>query len=150
MSPDWGTAGATAMIGAGLLVFGQVLQRWVVDPLLAVRAVVGEVDFALTYYARTYMNPGPYEGRPREQIVRDCSDELRRLGARLSASSRAAPGWWVRWLPFGVPARRRVGEAVDAMIGLSNRVSDGDAERSAQNRDDARELRAKISRALGL
>jgi hypothetical protein len=138
------------MIAAGLLVFGQILQRWVVDPLLAVREVVGEVDFALTYYARLYMDPGPYEGRPKEQSVRDCSDELRRLAARLSALSRAAPGWWVRWLPLGVPARRRVNEAVDSMIGMSNCVSDNDKERAQQNREDNRKARNTICRCLGL
>ncbi|MCJ7821842.1 MAG: hypothetical protein MUQ26_01955, partial [Armatimonadetes bacterium] len=147
MSADWNTATATVLTGIAILVVGQVLQRWVADPLLAVRAVIGKVDFAVTYHARIYMNPGPYEGRPNEQAVRDCSDEFRRLGARLSALSRAAPGW-LRWLPLGVPKCRCVDEAVDAMRGLSNCVLDGDPERAAQNRKDAGELRATICRCL--
>ena len=149
MPIDWGTAAATVITGTLILAIGQVVQRWMAEPMLAVRAAIGGVDFAVTYHANVYMNPGPWEDRPRREAVLNCSDEFRRLAAQLSASSRAAPGW-LRWLPLGVPSRRRVDEAVGAMIGMSYLVVDGDPGRVDQNRKDARECRTTIARCLRL
>jgi len=61
MPIDWGTAAATVITGTLILAIGQVVQRWMAEPMLAVRAAIGGVDFAVTYHANVYMNPGPWE-----------------------------------------------------------------------------------------
>jgi hypothetical protein len=150
------TAGLTLGGGVLLLVAGQLLVHWVVEPSLALRAVKGKIAYALMYYANVYMNPGTRRTARGQELERECTDEFRRLGAELSAAFEAAPKSRL-WSRLGVRRKQEIGEAVKNLILLSNLVlehetlaSEPEPGRAAQLREDARKARQAIQNALGI
>src|SRR4051794_38171855 len=94
------TAAFTALLGTILLVVGQVVQRFLLEPIQEQSKTLGEVAYCLTFLANiSHVEPsrgGAFPADPRE-----ASKDLRRLAGRLRASlwtvplydTLAARGW---------------------------------------------------------
>ena len=63
------TASFTAFFGAVVLVLGQLIQRFLLDPIQTQRKTVGEIAFNLTFLGRFRPSPGR-GGRRRDSLGR--------------------------------------------------------------------------------
>jgi hypothetical protein len=82
------TASFTLIGGVILLVVSQIVTRFVVDPLLDFRRLLGEVGHTLVFYSQYLFNPAAMASTPEfEKAKRKC----RNLASRLRSFSNAVP-----------------------------------------------------------
>src|SRR5690349_19171814 len=105
----------TIVTGVSVLVVGQAAKSLVLDPVLEMRKVLGEVDYSLFYLAQYYANPLTFEHREKlTDRQRDrwdsAGDTLRQLGGRLTATANAVVGYGFWELTTLLPPRQSVSE----------------------------------------
>lgn len=115
----------------GLVVFagGQLLLKFVLEPILVLRGVIGEVEAALTMYAPTYSAPpqvGP-DGQllPHEGPLRlEARAKLLEVASKLSAAGQAIP-WGYAWAVGRglIPPREEIRRARRQLIVISGLTS---------------------------
>jgi hypothetical protein len=133
------TSCLTVCSGVLVLVAGQIVIRFLLDPLTELRKLLGEVSDSLTYYAHVYSNPGVAG----EDVLAEAKRVLRQRASQLWAKALSLPLYAVFSFLHLVPSRKSISEASANLIGLSNSVYRGDA---ALNTKRAIEIRE----ALGL
>lgn len=110
-------AGASAAV-VGVLVFlsGQFMVRFVFDPIVELRKTIGEVGYALVFYANALSNPEQVG----DERLNEARTACRRLASLLSSQSRAIP--WYDWIAKHgwIPCRNQISEASGELIGLGN------------------------------
>jgi hypothetical protein len=122
------TAAVTVIVGTAVFVSGQVIQRWLIEPIQGQRRIIGQVAFALLMFANV---AAVDEVKAHGWSVRWSKDpeevtrELRSLAARLQESLYAIPAYGAfAWLRV-VPSRQRILEAMKALVQWSNSVHSG-------------------------
>ncbi len=128
------TAALTLLGGFTLLVLGQVAQRWFIEPILAQRAAIGNVEHALLFHANVYMGGG----RDDREKLRETSTALREAAARLSSASWGISCYKQLEMLRLVRRREQVREAVSALIGLSNIMFNNDIDGACEKRERVR------------
>jgi hypothetical protein len=115
------TASSTLIGGVVLLVASQILTRFVADPLLDFRRLLGEVGHTLVFYSQYLFNPAQTASTPEfEKATREC----RNLASRLRSFSNAVPLYALLACVGAVPRHDSVYQASAALIGLSNMRGD--------------------------
>jgi hypothetical protein len=122
-----------------VLVTGQVIIRFFIDPIIELRKMIGEVADTIIFYANIYANPG----LPSEEDCSQASEALRQKASLLRARAKAVPAYGFFSLLRIVPSQKQISEASKNLIGLSNSVRRGDP---MVNYD----RQQKIREALGL
>jgi hypothetical protein len=103
----------TVLSGVLVLVLGQVLQKFFLEPILEQKRLIGEIAFALTYYA----NISP--SREQEEIIK-AHTELRTLASKLRSTMWTIP-LYVPLSFFRILHRKwRIQQASQGLIGWSN------------------------------
>lgn len=115
------TALLTILGGITIFVIGQIVEKFFLSPLEAFRRTLGEIAFNMIYFANIYTNPGPGDRDTRIEASR----KLRTLASQLVADSYAVNCFWFFVLFRFIPSRKKVNEASDKLIGLSNSVFEG-------------------------
>jgi hypothetical protein len=134
------TACVTLGGGVFLLIATQVLTRFVVDPLVDFRRLLGEVAYTLILNAHYFHNAAGMGGGPEfEEAKRQC----RALASRLHAFSAAVPLYGTLACIGLVPAQTSVYDAAAQLVGLSNSTV-------ADSLDFIRERYDRISKLLGI
>jgi hypothetical protein len=111
--------------GVGIFLFGQLLQRYILDPLQAYRELIGKVAAAYTYYQGMATQLAPTEDRIAAR------KELRSLAAELRACFWKVPFYRFWSIIRVVRRRKQMMAASTALIGWGNsiysaRETDGD------------------------
>lgn len=107
---------ATAIILHGLI--GIYLE-----PAIKTRQTMGEIDFALFFYADIYSNPPPKDLIPeRRKRMEEASTELRLLASRLRAQANGIPLYVPASFLCRLPSRNDIDTASRDLIGLSNSI----------------------------
>jgi hypothetical protein len=114
------TASVTLIGGVLLLVATQILTRFVVEPLVDFRRLLGEVGHTLVFYSNYFYNASVMASKPEFQ---EATRECRTLASRLRSFSNAVPLYTVLAGLHLVPPHAYVYEASAALIGLSNTTS---------------------------
>jgi len=116
----WDGALVTALFAVVVFVAGQILQRFVLEPIQEQRRLIGEVAHALLFYA----NRGPAGvqlGTFTLEDLRETSRHLRDLAGRLRSSIFYIPLYdTVARLVDSVPMREDALEAATQLVGWSN------------------------------
>ena len=136
------TACATLIGGVLLLVAGQIITRFVIDPLVEFRRLLGEIAATLLLHSNLLFNPSTQDTHSQqfEQARADC----RKLASRAHALSAAVPVYSL-FAELGiVPEHSKVYEMAKALIGLSNTRSDTPVAQVVQKHYNA------ISTCLGI
>ena len=130
----------TVIGGLFLFLIGQIMIRYVLDPLTHYRKLVGEIAHVLYYYANVYMSSDP--NRPKETGDR-VADALREKASLLFAVTHPILLYgFLAWLRL-VPSKDSIREAWKALTYLSNSIYDGEPKYK-------REAREKILDALSI
>ena len=138
----WGGFGGLAM-----LVVGQLLVKFFIEPLHELRKAVGEVRFNLAFHAPTIHTPIERSKEASDQA----REALMKSSCDLIADLHAIPGYRItRFLAFGVlPCRKAIEDAAVQLRGLSTYVHEtGDKANSSL--DVIRERVERIEKLLRL
>jgi len=111
------TACLTLGGGVLLLVITQIITRFIVEPLVEFRRLLGEIAYTLILNAKWLCNPSSTGLRPEFQ---EAKDECRKSASRLHAFSAAVPLYGFLADLGVVPELTKVYEAARQLIELSN------------------------------
>ena len=121
---------STIVAGAAVFVVGQIIQRFVLEPIQEQRRVIAEIAVAHVFLA----NVGPVTSPVPAGYLLVGGDEpipaarlLRSLAARLRASLWTIPFYGLLTTLRVVHSRTTILEASSALIGWSNGILGGDA-----------------------
>lgn len=133
--------------GVAIFVIGQLALRFLIDPVIEQSKTIGEVAFALVFYAPYYLRkPASIEVRDREEL-HAVSDTIRDRASRLVAANNAIKLYWLyRSVSLRTaPPRRDVLEAARKLMFICNSVFHPDPEGSeAARKEIIRLLRLNI------
>jgi hypothetical protein len=135
------TASLTVILGFVVFVFGQIAQRFFIEPIQEQRRVIGEIAHVTVYYANVDANVGRFS-EPEARL--EASDTLRRLAGQLRSTLWTVPRYRLFQFFRLVKERERVLTASNNLIGWSNVVI------SASDRASFQEQRQAIIEALDL
>lgn len=142
------TAVATIIGGVIIFVIGQLLAKFIIEPIYEQHNAIGAIADSLIFYARQYANPGPIKDRQLGIISfppgqTEAEDTLRQHASKLIARTQAIPLYWL-WEKFRlVRSKSDIVEAHKNLIYLSNSIVQGDPKENKKSRND-------IVKALGL
>lgn len=124
----------TALSSILLLIFGQIVIRFIFEPLHSQAGVCARIVAALIFHANIYSNGSP-SAKP--ELVDETSRVFRHLASLLVSSTMAIPGYGLlHWL-FRRPSLKDVRIAAAALILLSNAAGySGPRERIEKARED--------------
>ena len=139
------TSSATVVVGVTVLVIGQILQRFYLDPIHEHATVIGEIAYTLEYYARQpsaaaadNISPTPFT----DEEIKAAANAFRQCASKLYATTNAIRGYHLFHRLGFLPLDTDVCEAQRHLIGLSNF-------RSGLWRENERDFDA-IKRLLGI
>lgn len=121
---------ATVISGVLVFVLGQIMVKFVIDPIKELKEVFGEIQFSLIFHAQAIYTPvGDRDGEDVAQIV------IRDLASKLRAKTEVIPwySFFSRISKGFIPPRKNIMDASTQLIGLSNSVKKED--RSEINHD---------------
>lgn len=115
-SPDVRTAAVIVLLGFIVFVLGQVAQRFFIEPVQEQRKVIGEIAYAVVYYANVSARLST------EERKQETMQTLRRLSAQLRSTL-----WTIRPYPVfeslgWAEQRDNILTASTGLIGWSNSV----------------------------
>ena len=131
MATELTTALLTVSVGVVVFVLGQVVSRFMIDPMAEQRRHIGEIGDALIFFADVCANPlQDVTSRQRVEEIPPKYEEagvvLRRLGSQLMAKSNAIPLYGLLAFLRFTRSWDSVLEARRGLTFLSNSVVRGD------------------------
>ncbi len=132
----------TILAGVSVFVIGQFILKFIIDPILEFKRVIGEIAHSLIEYADVYTSPGIRA----EDLNNKIMSEFRKLSSKLQAHMHLIPAY--RWCAsvFFLPKLEKIIVASRGLIYLSNTVSKDRDEQGLRNHVRANE----IQEALGI
>jgi len=117
----WVGVFATAISAVLVFVAGQIVQRFVIEPVQEQKRLIGEIAHVLLFYA----NRGPEGvemGTFTAEHIHEASHHLRNLAGRLRSSLFYVPFYDALALLGRVPKKYDVLEAAKLLVGWSNGI----------------------------
>jgi hypothetical protein len=144
---DIGSIVLGGLSGVIIYVIGQLLSKFMIEPLQELRKVVGEVRFNLSFHAPTIHTPNS-RSKETSEAARLA---LMKSSCDLVSKLHAVPAFGVlRWLPCGVlPNRKDIENAAIHLRGLSTYVHE-DGDKAYSNIDNVNNRVSEIESLLCL
>jgi hypothetical protein len=123
------TAALTALFGILVFVVGQFAQRFFLEPIQEQRRVIGEIAYALVFYANVSdVSENRRLGRPLLELEDPTvvAKSLRRLASQLRSSLYTVPFYELFSRLKAVPNKEAVLKASQGLVGWSNSIHSGD------------------------
>ena len=141
------TSALTILGGVVVLVIGQLLSKFLIEPIHELRKVVGEVRFSLAFHGPTILTP---ISRTPERSDKAC-DALMKCSSELLVRSEVIPSYsFVSWVSCRfVPEKRRVADAAKCLRGLTTYLHETEDKANA-HLDEIESRIQRIERNLGL
>jgi hypothetical protein len=130
----------TVLSGTAVFVLGQLLLKFVIEPIKELKEVLGEIQFALIYHEQSIHTPSG--NRAEEDAAQDAIVDL---ASRLRAKAEAVPCYHCisKSSKGFIPPKNQVVDASKALIGISHSMH-------AENRSERNHKRVKtIEKLLG-
>lgn len=139
------TSSLTVLVGTSVYVLGQLISKFVIDPIHEQRKLIGEIGDAMIFYANVYLtNDLNSISLEEKKELSEAQQKYRQLASLLRSRTHLIPNYKF-WEIFGLVKRRHdVEEASSELIGLSNQVF------SKENFDNIESRRTKIESLLDL
>jgi hypothetical protein len=129
----------TVLAGTLVVVFGQIMTRFMIEPLYEQARLRRDIAYSLVFYGRECTNPQTV----REEKYREAEDAFRALACRLPTTMDAIPLYWIWAVIRLVPRYEDVMKAGNRLIWLSNSLARDDAV-ADQNIACRREIRTLL------
>ena len=116
------TSSITIFGGVIVVVLGQIVIKFFIEPIYNQRQIIGEILENLRYSANVYSNPEVFKKEQKEEVF----GRFREQSSELSARTYAIP-WYGLWQRFKfVKSKEDIGEASSNLMGLSNLIYSND------------------------
>ncbi len=112
------TSSLTIIGGITVYVIGQVIEKFLIEPIYEQAKFIGEIADSLIFYADIISNPG--YGKPKK--IDDASKQLRQQASQLMAKTHAIRSYKLMQFLRIVPKHKDIISARQNLIGLSNSV----------------------------
>ena len=129
------TSSLTVLGGVIVFSLGQLIQKFLIDPVHEQAKVIGEISFGLTYYACWYANPGMGKADDLKAVY----DALRHCASQLAATTNSIHCYRCFNMLGLVPDRRDVSDAKGRLLLIANSIYQTDKGRD--NSTDAKEIK---------
>jgi hypothetical protein len=129
------TAALTVFAGFVVFVGGQIVQRFLLEPIQEQRRVIGEIAYVLLYHG----NVGRFVPFESQQSRDDTAATLRRLAAELRTTRATIPAYRQLEKTPWVVKTENVITASSSLVGWSNSVIGGTEDTLSQHKDAVRE-----------
>ncbi len=132
----------TVIGGVLIFVIGQICVKFIIEPLHECRKCIGEITFAIIYYANIYSNPCNSNkqflesSEEHKQRVEEVSTKLRQFASEINAKSQMIPLYSILSFFKLVPKRSNIVEGAKRLIGLSNSVAVGYPKHNIKYQDE--------------
>lgn len=136
------TSSLTVAGGAITLVVGQIIQKFLLEPVHEQAKAIGETLFCLTYYASWYANPG----HGRDDDLTQASNAIRESASQLKATTNAVVCYRLFAAMGLAPRKENAERAVGNLISISNSVHSGDGRDNRKDASDVYDLLARGKR----
>lgn len=134
-----GTSALTVITGAAVYTLGQLISKFVIEPIHKQKEVIGDIANALVLYAN--INPGTSKPEKAEEA----SKRFRQLSGLLRSRSYLIPGYDRMAKIKLVPLRTDIEKAASSLIGISNSVYGGSDESISRQHKDRYEQEVRRS-----
>ena len=121
------TAAITVVLGLVVLVLGQIAQRFFIEPIQEQKRVIGEIAYAVFYYANVGSMSPP-------DVREEAQRTLRKLSGQLQATLWAVPYYGLFESRGWVEKRENVIAASAGLVGWSNSVVMKDSPHASRHR----------------
>ena len=114
---------AILTISGGIIIFvgGQIINRFMIDPIVSLKEEIGKVAYCLVYYKDICENPNDLN----KPLIEEASKEIRVCASNLSAKSNAVWEFLLKLMSF--PKKEDIGNASNNLLFLANCLSTGDS-----------------------
>lgn len=132
------TALSTIIGGVLIFVGGQLVAKFIIEPVYERAKLIGEIADSLIYYANLYMNPNnsPIQPFDPDKGLRDEAEKIfRRQASQLMARTHAIPCYGLVEGLRGIRARD-IEQAYKELIGLANSVHQGNLEHNRARKNN--------------
>lgn len=130
------TSSLTIISGILIVVLGQIISKFYIDPVDDLRKSFGRIKDILTYYSNIYTNPGIGT----HKIMRETSIELRKAATMLLAKKSVIRRYdffvKLKWIPKG----NDIDLVHTKLIFLSNSIFDGDSIKNYEAGEEVKKL----------
>lgn len=110
------TSCLTILGGIIVLVIGQIITKFFIEPIHEQSKLIGDIAYSLTFYANIFSNPG--NGKPEQ--MEEASKILRQQASQLLEKNYTIQWYWLWELLRVVPKQEDVIAASQSLIWLSN------------------------------
>lgn len=132
----------TIIGGVVIFVVGQLVLKFVIEPIQDLNRLRGEIVYSLMFYSNVYMNAPPsYTDLREDNQTRDKVQNIfRQLASQLCPKASMIP-WFGIWYRLKiVPEFENIKLAKTELIGLSNSIHDVNVELNKIRREKIQEL----------
>lgn len=125
-------------IFGGIVVFtmGQVIAKFLIEPIHEEFKLIGEITDSLIFYANVYLNPGTLK----TEKMDEAQTVLRQRATQLMAKTHTIRLYKLWQLLKIVPKYGDIVEARKNLIGLSNSIQNGDPEENHKRVEEIEKL----------
>jgi len=112
------TSALTIIGGVLVFVIGQIISKFIIDPVHEQKALIGEIADSLIFYANVYTNPGilPLE------MMDEASNEFRQQATLLQSKTHLIPLYQILSILGLVVNKKHINKATKNLILISNRI----------------------------
>jgi len=133
------TASLAVVGGIIVLVIGQLIERYIIEPIHEQSRHIGEISFALYYHGDKYIHPDPQ--RPDSYEV---GNHLRGAATRLLCATNTIRGYTVLSLFRVIPSIKHINTAVKHLVNLAS-MQEKDGNKNEKRREEVvKLLRIKV------
>jgi len=115
------TASLAVVGGLIILVIGQLIEKYAIEPLHEQSRLTGEIAFALMFYSPMIGDPASMAQAARDEPSR----YIRSLATKLLATTYLVRGYTLLWFFRLAPRKRRLTDAALALVRLSDALAHG-------------------------
>lgn len=115
----------TILAGVTVFVLGQIVLKWMIEPIQKLRKLKGEILFHLAYDYTTIHNA---KKTGKTETALEVGKTLERLGASLLANQHLIPIYSLNQRVFQLPDRNKLQEAAKRLHLISNSMFGGECD----------------------
>lgn len=118
------TSSLTVIGGIIVFVSGQIITKFLIEPIYAQANAIGEIAYSLTMYSNIYGNAGVVK----QEKMYEASESLRKCASQLLAKTYSLKLYWLWENLCVVPKFSAIDLASKRLIGLSNSLFNPEAD----------------------
>lgn len=116
----------TILSGILIFLFGQYVVKFLIEPVMTLRAHIGKIGYILIFHANKMYHD--------HEKIEELRNEIRSSASKLIELTYIPVWYGFTYRIFSMPSRKDIFEAIPELIGLSNTVGEQTPENPKQDK----------------